>query len=133
MDIPAWFASFLGSPEFTGLLLTTFAGVVTAVIAWVARVFRQRILHDLSVTDYALLRDIAADAVLYAEQKFRDLDGPAKLAEAVKAANAMIASYGLSVTVEQLTQIIEAAVYAEVVHGSAAVVGFGEPVQAVVA
>ncbi len=105
----------LASQEFTTLLLTAFAGVVTGVVGWVAIQFRKRILHDLSATDYALLRDIAADAVLYAEQKFKDADGPAKLAEAMKAADTMIASYGINVTVEQLEKIIEAAVYAEVI------------------
>lgn len=116
MDFPTWLQSILGSPEFTALLLTTFAGAITAIIGWVAVQFRKRILHDLSETDLALLRQIATVAVLYAEQKFKEADGPAKLAEAVKVANTMIASYGLIVTVEQLYAIVEAAVYAETVH-----------------
>ena len=115
MDLPTWLQSIIGSPEFTALLLTTFAGIVTGVVSWVAIQFRKNILHNLSATDYALLRAIAADAVKYAEQAFANSDGPTKLAAAVKAANAMIASYGINVTVEQLAQIIEAAVYAETI------------------
>jgi hypothetical protein len=114
MDLPTWLQSIIGSPEFTALLLTTFAGVVTGVVSWVAVQFRKNILHSLSATDYALLRDIAADAVKYAEQAFKNADGPTKLAAAIDAANAMIASYGLTVTVEQLAKIIEAAVFAEI-------------------
>ena len=117
MDL-TWLYNFLGSPEFTTLLLTTFAGIVTAVVGWVAIEFRKRILHDLSTTDLALLRSIAALAVQYAEQKFKDNDGPEKLAAAMAAANSMIASYGLNVTVEQLAKIIEAAVYAETLHAT---------------
>lgn len=116
MDLPSWVISILSSDAFTTLVLTTFAGIVTAIVGWVAIQFRTRILHDLSATDLALLRSIAALAVQYAEQKFADADGPAKLAEAVKAADALIASYGLKVTAEQLIKIIEAAVYAETLH-----------------
>jgi hypothetical protein len=116
MDFPSWLISILSSEAFTTLALTTFAGIVTAVVGWVAIQFRTRILHDLSATDLALLRSIAAMAVQYAEQKFAEADGPTKLAEALKAANALIASYGLKVTVEQLIKIIEAAVYAETLH-----------------
>jgi len=110
----AWIMSVLGSPEFTALLLTVFAGVTTAVVGWVAVQFRKNILHQLSATDLTLLRSIAMVAVQYVEQKFKDLDGPAKLQVAIEAADKMIASYGLKVTIEQLTAIIEAAVYAEI-------------------
>jgi energy-converting hydrogenase Eha subunit G len=115
MDLPTWLQSVISSPEFTALLLTTFAGIVTGVVSWVAVQFRKNILHNLSATDYALLRAIAADAVKYAEQAFKDSDGPAKLAAAIAAADTMIASYGIHVTVEQLAKIIEAAVYAETI------------------
>jgi len=110
----AWIMSVLGSTEFTALLLTVFAGVTTAVVGWVAVQFRKNILHQLSATDLTLLRSIAMVAVQYVEQKFKDLDGPAKLQVAIEAADKMIASYGLKVTIEQLTSIIEAAVYAEI-------------------
>jgi len=106
----------LGSPEFTALMLTTFAGIVTAVVGWVAVQFRKRILNELSVADLALLRSIAVIAVQYAEQRFKDADGPAKLAAAVAAADKMIAGYGLRVKTEQLMAIIESAVYAELAH-----------------
>jgi hypothetical protein len=113
---PEWLQSILGSPEFTALLLTSFAGIVTTVVTWIAVQFRKRILHDLSTTDLALLRQIASVAVMYAEQKFKEADGPTKLQEAVRVADTMILSYGLTVTVEQLYAIVEAAVYAETVH-----------------
>ena len=108
----------LGSPEFTALVLTTFAGIVTAIVGWVAVQFRKRILNELSVSDLALLRSIAVIAVQYAEQKFKDADGPAKLDAAIEVANTMIAGYGLKVKVQQLVSIIEAAVYAELAHST---------------
>jgi hypothetical protein len=114
MDIPVWLEEVLRSEAFATLIITSFAGFVTAMIGWVGIQFRKRILHDLSATDYALLRQIAADAVKYAEQKFKDANGSVKLNEALKAADAMIASYGISVTTGQLVKIIEAAVYAEI-------------------
>ncbi|MCU0250208.1 MAG: phage holin family protein [Vicinamibacterales bacterium] len=109
-----WLIELAGSPEFTAFLLTTFAGIVTAVVGWVGVQFRKRILRELSASDLALLRSIAVVAVQYVEQKFKEAEGPTKLAEAIRAANTMISSYGLNVTVEQLTAIVEAAVYAEI-------------------
>lgn len=122
MDIPTWLASILGSDAFAQLVLQAVSVIAVSVVTWVAYQFRKRILHDISATDYELLRKIAADAVIYAEQKFKDADGPAKLAEAMKAADAMIASYGIQVTVEQLEKIVEAAVYAETIHADPPVV-----------
>lgn len=118
MTIPDWLISVLSSDAFTTLLLTTFAGIVTAIVGWVAVQVRTRILHDLSATDLALLRSIAGIAVQWAEQTLADADNAAKLAAAIKAANTMLASYGLRVTVEQLTAIVEAAVYAETAHAT---------------
>jgi hypothetical protein len=112
--VASWVMGVVGSTEFTTLLLTTFMGVVTAVVGWVAVQFRKRILHDLSAGDLALLRSCAVIAVQYVEQKFRGSASEVKLQEAIKAADTMIASYGLDVTIEQLTKIIEAAVYAEI-------------------
>jgi hypothetical protein len=110
----AWVFELLGSPEFTALLLTTFAGVVTAFVGWVGVQFRRRILRDLSSGDLALLRSIATIAVQYVEQRYIAQNGPTKLQAAIVAANTMIASYGLTVSIEQLTAIVEAAVYAEI-------------------
>jgi hypothetical protein len=110
--------SILGSPEFTALILTAFATAVTSIAGYLALQFRKRILNELSVADLALLRSIAVIAVQYAEQKFKDADGPAKLDAAVEVANTMIAGYGLKVKVQQLVSIIEAAVYAETVHAA---------------
>ena len=114
MDLTTFFQNILGSYEFTALLVTAFTAVATVVIGVVGYQFRKRVLHELSATDYALLRSISTVAVQYAEQKFKEADGPAKLAAAIAAANTMIASYGLKVTVEQLTKIIEAAVFVEI-------------------
>lgn len=118
MTIPDWLISVLSSDAFTSILLTAFAGVVTAIVSWIAVVIRQRILHDLSATDLALLRSIAGIAVQWVEQTLADADNAAKLAAAVKAADAMLAGYGLRVTIEQLTAIVEAAVYAETAHAT---------------
>ena len=106
--------NLLGSNEFTSLLLTTFAGVVTGVVSWVAVQFRKNVKHNLSATSYALLQQIAADAVRYVEQTYKEADGPVKLAAATQAADSIISSYGLKVTVEQLNAIIEAAVYGQI-------------------
>ncbi len=114
----AWLASVLASPEFTGLILTSAATAATAIAGWAVMVFRRRVLNELSAADLALLRQIASVAVTYAEQRFKEADGPAKLDAAIKAADTMIASYGLKVTVEQLRTVIEAAVYAELAHAS---------------
>ena len=131
MDLPTWLVSILSSPEFTALILTACATVTTAFVGWATIQFRKRVLHDLSATDLALLRQVATVAVQYAEQKFKEMDGPTKLAEAVKVANVMIASYGLDVTVEQLYAVIEAAVYAETLDlSSGEAIGFPEPVVA---
>jgi hypothetical protein len=118
VTIPDWLISVLSSEAFTSILLTAFAGVVTAIVSWIAVVIRQRILHDLSATDLALLRSIAGIAVQWAEQTLADADNAAKLAAAIKAANTMLAGYGLRVTIEQLTAIVEAAVYAETAHAT---------------
>jgi hypothetical protein len=108
--------SILGSPEFTTALLTALGIVITALVGWVGTMVRRYIVHALSDRDLALLRQIAAIAVQYADQTFKDADGPAKLTEAMKVADAMIASYGLTVTSEQLRAIVEAAVYLELAH-----------------
>lgn len=104
---------FVGSPEFTAWLLTAFAGVVTAVVGWVGVQIRQRILRQLSAAELALLREIAAVTVRYVEQKYRELESSAKLAEALRVADAYLVAYGLQVSSEQLLAIIEAAVYDE--------------------
>ena len=115
MDIViGWVASIIGSDAFTQLILQAAVIIATGVAGVVAYQFRKRILHELSATDLALLRSVAVVAVQYAEQKFKDADGPTKLAEAVKAANTIIAGYGLKVTVEQLIAVIEAAVFSEI-------------------
>ena len=127
MDLPTWLVSILSSPEFTALILTACATVTTAFVGWATIQFRKRVLHELSATDLALLRQVATVAVQYAEQKFKEMDGPTKLAEAVNVANVMIASYGLDVTVEQLYAVIEAAVYAETLDlSSGQAIGFPE-------
>ena len=118
MTIPDWLVSVLSSDAFTTLLLTTFAGVVTAIVSWIAVQVRTRILHDLSVTDLALIRSIATIAVQFVEQTMATEAGSAKLAAAIHAADTMLAGYGLKVTIEQLTAIVEAAVFAEIAHAS---------------
>lgn len=108
--------AILGSPEFTVFVLTAFAAITTTIVGWVAVEFRKRISKQLSATDLALLRSIATVAVQYAEQKFKEQDGPAKLAAAIAAANTMLVAYGLNVKIEQLVAIIEAAVFAETIN-----------------
>jgi hypothetical protein len=113
MDIPGFINSVITSDAFATLVLTAFAGAVSAAVGAIAYFVRKRILKDLDAADLAQLRDIAALAVQYAEQKFKDAGGEEKLAAALQAADALIASYGIHVTTSQLRTIIEAAVYAE--------------------
>ena len=105
---------FLGSDQVTSLILALFTGAVTAAVGWLAYQFRRRILGSLNATELALLREIAAIAVSYAEQTGAAKASEEKLAEAVRVANTYLAAYGLNVRAEQLVAIIEAAVYAEV-------------------
>lgn len=109
-----WIADILASPQFTALVLTAFASGVTGIVAWAARLIRRYVLRHLDERELALLRQIAVISVDYVEQVYQGADGPTKLAEATRVANAMIASYGLKVSAEQLLAIIEAAVYAEI-------------------
>lgn len=103
----------LASPEFTALLLTTFAVIVTAIVGLVALPVRTFIARNISAKDLALLTDIAVVAVRYVDQKFHDLNGESKLAQAVLKANDLIAKYGLKVTINDLLTVIEAAVNTE--------------------
>ncbi|MBA3875560.1 MAG: hypothetical protein C0498_01265 [Anaerolinea sp.] len=112
-----WARDTLGSPEFTALIIATFTTAVTALVGWVGLVVRRNILRQLDERELALLRQIASIAVTYVEQTYRDLDGPARLAKAQEAADALLASYGLRVTSEQLRAVIEAAVYTETTKG----------------
>ena len=52
-------------------------------------------------------QDIVQTAILFVQQVFRNLDGPAKYAEAVKAATAALNDKGLSVTEDEIKRLIE--------------------------
>jgi LL-H family phage holin len=103
--------TILTSDAFASLLLTAVAGAASALAGAVIYYVRKRVLKDLDSAELAQLREIAALAVQFAEQKFKDAGGDVKLAEAMKAADAMLASYGIKVTTRQLQTVIEAAVY----------------------
>ena len=108
----------IGSPEFTTMLLTAFGTIVVAFVGWVGVVIRRYVLHSLSDRDLALLRNIATIVVQYVDQVYTDLDGPAKLDEAMRAADAYLIAYGLHVSTDQLRAVIEAAVRTELAHAT---------------
>lgn len=118
LDLPGFFNTVLASDAFATLILTAFAGVVSAAAGAIAYYVRKNILKNLDAAELAQLREIAALAVQYAEQKFKDAAGPEKLQAALRAADAMIASYGIKVSTNQLVKIIEAAVYVETTRPS---------------
>lgn len=111
MDPIAFLTSILTSDAFASLLLTAVASGVTALTGAIIYYVRKRILKDLDATELAQLREIAAQAVRYAEQRFRDAEGDVKLAQAMAAADAMLTGYGIKVSTTMLRTVIEAAVY----------------------
>lgn len=106
--------AIVGGQDFTTFLLTTAATVATTLVGIVAFQVRKLVISKLSETDLTALNNIAAVAVTYIEQKFRDLDGPVKYAAAEKTINDFIATTGLKVTAEQLRALIESAVFTEI-------------------
>lgn len=113
MAIGEIIGAILASPELAALVLTAFATVVTALVGWVGYAVRRHVLRRLSAQELALVREIAAVAVRYAEQKLGKGAGAAKLELATAAANRFLAAYGVKVSAEQLLAIVEAAVFAE--------------------
>ena len=55
-------------------------------------------------------QNIVRTTVRYVEQIYRDLDGPAKLKKAIQRASELLEGYGIIITEEELTTMIEAAV-----------------------
>lgn len=78
-----------------------------------ARAIKARVLNELNADQLALARVVAAEAVKYAEKVFAQEGGEAKLEAAMNAAEKMLASYGIKVSLKMLRTIIEAAVYTE--------------------
>lgn len=112
------FDFLIGSPEATAFFLTTFAGIVTAVVSWVAVTYRREILARIPAKELETLGSIAALVVQNIEQRYEDADGPAKLADAMGLADDFLAKYGIKVTAEQLRAAIEAAVFTETDPGT---------------
>lgn len=80
--------------------------LVTAVFGYlgiVAKRMVEKYLNDKTK------RDVAKTAVQFVEQVYKDLHGPEKLAEAMKAASAMLAEKGITVTELELKVLLEAA------------------------
>lgn len=106
--------AIVGGQDFTAFLLSTTSTIVVAIVGWVAFQTRKFIAAHTTATELRALNDIAAVAVTYVEQKFNELDGPAKFARAKQLADSLIAAKGLKVTTEQLQAIIESAVFTEI-------------------
>jgi len=55
-------------------------------------------------------QNIVRTTVRYVEQIYKDLDGPAKLKKAIQRASELLEGYGILISEEELTTMIEAAV-----------------------
>ena len=81
--------------------------VVTAIAGYLGIVVKnlvQKYLNDKTK------RDVAKTAVQFVEQVYKDLHGDEKLMEAMKAASAMLAEKGITITELELKVLLEAAV-----------------------
>jgi mevalonate kinase len=106
--------SSLSSHEFASFVPNVFARVVATVVGWVGSHVRRLVLHRASADEPPVLRDIAKIAVACVEQTKLGEESEAKLADAMRVAQAQLDNYGIQVSVEQLQAIIEAAVYADI-------------------
>lgn len=107
-------AAIVGSQEFSEFLLTTVTTIVVAIVGWVGVQARAQVKAHTTETELTALNNIAAIAVTYVEQKFKDLGGPAKYDKAIRLANTLLEGAGIKVTAQQLQAIIESAVYTEI-------------------
>ena len=86
--------------EIIGAILTTLAGIVGLAVKKLA----ERYINT------KIKREVVRTAVQAVEQLYRDLDGPAKLEKALKAAAEMLQAEGITVTELELRMLIEATV-----------------------
>lgn len=72
-------------------------------LGFMAKRVLEKLLEDKTVAA------VASTAVQYVEQAYKDLHGEEKLAQALQAAETLLAEKGIQLTTEQLTVYIEAA------------------------
>ena len=95
-------------------LFTAGATALAKVIFDALRALKARILNELNADQLQLARNIAAEAVKYAEKVYAQRGGEEKLIAAMDAADKMLVSYGITISTKTLRTIIEAAVFTEI-------------------
>lgn len=92
------------------ILFSILQAVVVAAVAAVARYLIPYVREQLAATRYAWLLDVIDAAVRGAEQIFGGGQGEKKKAAAVAYVGEWLKAHRVNITVEQLNQLIEAAV-----------------------
>ena len=92
-------------------LLLGLVPVVIAAVSALARVLWVKWRGEISADELDYLERVAAQAVLYAEQVYRDADGETKKQAAIKALQTKLEARGIHIDLEQIVVAIEAARY----------------------
>lgn len=87
-------------PAFIVLL----TGTITYVSLFIKKKYNEFITNET-------VRDIVETSVMYVEQKFKDLKGSEKYIEALDRINSLLEQKGITVTKEQVDNLLETAVY----------------------
>ena len=106
-------------------LLLGLIPVVIAAVSALARVLWVKWRGEISAEELDYLERVAAQAVLYAEQVYRDADGETKKQAAIKAVQTKLDARGIRIDLDQIVAAIEAAVYDEITRDKRQAVGWG--------
>ena len=88
---------------FTQILLTVFLALAAFLGIQVKNLYQKYVTTEIK-------QGVCRTVVRFVEQVYKDLHGPEKLAEAMKKASVILAGYGISISDEELTALLEAAV-----------------------
>lgn len=89
------------------LLKTVLMTVASAILIFIGRVAGR---GAAALLNTLFKREIARTAMRYVEQKYKDIHGADKLNMALEKASTLLAKYHIQVDVEEMTDLIEAAV-----------------------
>ncbi|MFH0917029.1 MAG: phage holin, LLH family [bacterium] len=109
----------------TQALLLALIPVVIAAVGTLARVLWVKWRGEISAEQLDYLERVAAQAVLFAEQVYKDADGETKKAAAIAAVQAKLDARGIHVDLDQIVAAIEAAVYDEITRDKLKATGWG--------
>ena len=91
--------------EAVSLLIMAGATAIAGYVGvWFKNLYERKVNTDIR-------RKVCADAVAFVEQVYSDLGGPEKFDKAMQAAEAWLAAKNIRVDLDDLTAMIEAAVY----------------------